>query len=322
MAKIRFGVIGCGYIAKKTFIPALKKSCYAELVAVASRDKNIAKSFSIEFGCNYEKNYETLLSRDDLDAVYIATIPSTHEEFILMSAKYGKHILCEKPLTTSYNSAKKIVSYCKNSNVGILEGFMYQYHTQHKYVTDFIKRGNIGKPILFEAKFGFPLLEEDNYRYQKIKGGGSLLDAGVYTIHSARNFFQKEPREVFSLLNYEKNKADINGSVLMDFGNNQMAQLSFGFDNYYQNNYQIWCTRGVIRVNRAFSIPPNQVPQVSIEMQNEHIAKELEPCDQFERQIAFFVKGLKKIKTKEMWYKDIAAQSEILHKIIKNKENV
>ena len=51
MDKIRFGIIGCGYIARKAFIPALKKSKYAEIVAVASRDSNKAKSVSVEFVC-------------------------------------------------------------------------------------------------------------------------------------------------------------------------------------------------------------------------------------------------------------------------------
>ena len=69
MDKIRFGVIGCGYIARKAFIPALKKSKYAELVAVASRNSNKAKSFSVEFECDYENNYELLLNRNDISAV-------------------------------------------------------------------------------------------------------------------------------------------------------------------------------------------------------------------------------------------------------------
>ena len=71
MKKIRFGVIGCGYIARKAFLPAIKISKGAELIAIASRDRNKAKLFSTEFECNYENNYESLLSRKDIDAIYI-----------------------------------------------------------------------------------------------------------------------------------------------------------------------------------------------------------------------------------------------------------
>ena len=80
---IRFGVIGCGSIAKKGFIPALKKSKFAKLVAVASRDKDKAKSFSNLFECDAERNYKSLLQRNDINAIYIATVPSTHEEIII-----------------------------------------------------------------------------------------------------------------------------------------------------------------------------------------------------------------------------------------------
>ena len=201
MNKIRFGVIGCGYISRKAFIPALKKSNLAELVVVASRDKDKAKSFSVEFACDAEKDYNTLLRRNDIDAVYIATVPSTHEKIILSAAKNGKHILCEKPLTVSYNSAKKIVNHCNNYGVGIFEGFMYQFHSQHQKVRDIVNEGGIGKPILFQAQFGFPPLDKDNYRYRRDLGGGALLDAGSYTIHAARHFFQREPTKVYSVIN-------------------------------------------------------------------------------------------------------------------------
>ena len=146
---IGFGVIGCGSVAKKGFIPALKKANFARLVAVASRDPEKAGSFSDEFKCDAEEDYESLLKRKDINAIYIATVPSTHEDIILSAAKYGKHILCEKPLTVSYNSARKIMNYCIEKRVNVFEGFMYQFHSQHKVVNDLIKDGEIGNPILF-----------------------------------------------------------------------------------------------------------------------------------------------------------------------------
>ena len=318
MVKIRFGVIGCGYIAKKAFIPALKKSCYAELVAVTSRDKNIAKSFSIEFGCNYEMDYETLLNRDDIDAVYIATVPSTHEELILMSAKYGKHILCEKPLTTSYNSAKKIVSYCKNSDVGIFEGFMYQFHSQHQKVRDFVRDGQIGKPILFTASFGFPPLEDDNYRYTYELGGGACLDAGSYTIHAARHFFQREPIDIHSTIYKNGMEVDIHGASLLDFGDSQTAQLSFGFNNYYRNTYSIWGTKGQITVERAFSVPAALQPKIIVEKQDYYEEIECDPEDQFVKEIEYFCKGLISESIVNAWQNDALTQAKLID-IIKNQ---
>ena len=316
MAKIRFGVIGCGYIAKKAFIPALKKSRYAELVAVASRDKNKAKSFSIEFGCNYEKDYETLLSRDDLDAVYIATIPSTHEEIILMSANYGKHILCEKPLTVSYNSAKKIVDNCKNSGVGVFEGFMYQFHSQHKRVRDLVDNGDIGKPILFTASFGIPKLDENNYRNKLNLGGGACLDVGSYTIHAARHFFNREPIDIQHITYNDGEEVDMHSVVTLDFGDNQTAQLSFGFNNYYRNTYSIWGTKGQATVIRAFSIPPNMKAKIIIEKQDYYKEIICDANDQFELEIDYFCKMFSNKTKASSWNDEILYQSMIIDKII------
>ena len=88
--KFGFGIIGCGSVAKNRFIPALKQSDTAELIAVASRNNNLAKEYSIEFNCDYAMDYESLVSRDDIDIVYIGTIPSTHEEIIFLGSKDKK----------------------------------------------------------------------------------------------------------------------------------------------------------------------------------------------------------------------------------------
>ena len=316
MDKIRFGVIGCGYIARKAFIPALKKSKYAELVAVASRDKNKAEFFAAEFECDAKRNYESLLSRNDISAVYIATVPSTHEEIILLAAKYGKHILCEKPLTVSYNSARKIVDYCKKKKIGIFEGFMYQFHSQHQKVRDIVNGGQIGKPILFTASFGFPPLDNNNYRYKLDLGGGACLDAGSYTLHAARHFFQREPINIHSTIYNNGNEVDIHGTATLDFGKGQTAQLSFGFNNYYRNTYSIWGAEGYLTLRRAFSIPPTFTPKIVLEKQD--ISEEIicEPDDHFVKEIDYFSKRIRDENAHEDWHRDSLKQSKLIEQII------
>lgn len=316
MDKIRFGVIGCGYIARKAFIPALKKSKYAELVAVASRDKNKAEFFAAEFECDAKRNYESLLSRNDISAVYIATVPSTHEEIILSAAKHGKHILCEKPLTVSYNSAIRIVDYCKKKKIGIFEGFMYQFHSQHQKVRDIVNDGEIGKPILFQAQFGFPPLDKDNYRYRRGLGGGALLDAGSYTIHAARHFFQREPTEVYSVVDCNGREVDTHGSILLNFGNKQTAILSFGFNNYYRNSYSIWGTKGQVTVNRAFSVPDTHKPKIILEKQDYYKEIECESDDHFMKEIEYFCKGVSEEKAIDAWRKEALLQATVLNTVI------
>ena len=121
MSKIRFGVIGCGYISKKSFIPALIECKCAELVGVSSKSIEKAHSYADEFNCIAFNNYNELLSRKDIDEFYIATTPSEHESIICAAAKNKKHILCEKPLSTSLDSVNKLINICKKYKLGLLE---------------------------------------------------------------------------------------------------------------------------------------------------------------------------------------------------------
>ena len=316
MDKIRFGVIGCGYISRKAFIPALINSNSAVLVAVASRSIERAEAYAKEFNCVPFDNYTALLSRQDINAVYIATPPSTHEKIIIAAAAEGKHVLCEKPLTISYNSARKIVDYCRNKGVCIIEGFMYQFHSQHQKVRDIVNEGGIGKPILFQAQFGFPPLDKDNYRYRRDLGGGALLDAGSYTIHAARHFFQREPTKVYSVLNSKEREVDTHGSILLDFGNKQTAVLSFGFNNFYRNTYSIWGTKGQVTVNRAFSVSVTHEPKIILEKQDYYKEIECESDDHFMKEIDFFSKCITEKKSIDTWRKDILLQTTVLNTVI------
>jgi len=315
MEKIRFGVIGCGYIAGKAVIPALISSKYAELVAVADISKEKADSFSIKFGCDSESNTESLLRRDDIKAVYIATVPSSHEQIVLSAAKFGKHILCEKPLTVSYDSAKRMVDCSEKYGVGIFEGFMYQFHSQHQNVRALVDSGEIGRPVLFTSSFGFPPLENDNFRYHVKLGGGALLDAGSYTIHAARKFFKREPINAHSLLYNNGNEVEIHGAVTLDFGEGQTAQLSFGFNNFYRNEYSVWGTDGQVTVKRAFSIPATFEPKIILEKQDFTDEIICEADDHFQGEVDYFCMSIGNNNVQKTWTDDIIFQSKLTESI-------
>jgi len=170
--KIRFGIIGCSSIAERNTIPAIKQAQNSDLRYIGSRYHHKAQKFSKKFSCRYYGSYEDVLETDDVDAVYISLPITLQEEWVLKSAKAGKHILCEKSAATSYKSAKKMVNACKKNNVQILEAFSFVYHPQQKKVLEIIKKGTIGKIFSFSAKFGFVLpYSTNNFRFKKSLGG-------------------------------------------------------------------------------------------------------------------------------------------------------
>ena len=318
---LKFAVIGCGNLALRNAIPALIQSKDSELVVCINRSDKPKKKIEEEFEIPFETSFKVALEKYDFDAVYISTPTGTHAEIALFAAKNKKHILCEKSLAISLQEVEKIVECCKENNVALFEGFMYQFHTQHKFVQNLIEEGNIGVPIHFQGWFGFPPINENDFRYNKNMGGGAILDAGAYTVHAARHFFKEEPVNVFSIIENEGNEVEIRGNVLLKFNNDRTASLSFGFNNMYQSKYTIWGTKGIITLERAFAIPSDFEPICFLEKQGVKEKFVLKPCNHFVEEIKYFSANYLKEKIKNNWCDEVINQSKLLDSIKKEKNS-
>ena len=316
---LKFAVVGCGNIAIKSSIPALINSEYCEITICI--DRNIEKKSLIfdEFGLPFETSLEDALKNYSFDAVYISTPIGSHKDLALLAARNQKHILCEKSLASNISEVEEIISVCKNNNVALFEGFMYQFHTNHKFVQTLIKSGEIGDLIHFQASFGFPPINNKDFRYSKKNGGGALLDAGSYTVHAARHLFNIEPIQSYSVFENEGYEVEIRGSVLLNFGQSKTANLVFGFNNMYQNKYIIWGTKGVIYLDRAFAVPPTFKSSCILEKQDFKKEYILEPSNHFEEELKYFVKNFNKKDIINEWYYEAQLQSKALNNIIKSQ---
>ena len=109
MDKSKIGVIGLGGVAQLVHLPNLSKLPNAELISVCEVNKSrlmtIAEKFSIK---ERYSNYNEMLEKSQMDAVIIATPTSTHADIAVDCLEAGKDILVEKPLTRTYQEAKRI----------------------------------------------------------------------------------------------------------------------------------------------------------------------------------------------------------------------
>ncbi len=284
---IRIGILGCAKVVEKNALPSLQNLPGGKLTAIASRDRIKTQEWAAKYNLTAYDSYEELLSSTEIDAVYIPLPIGLHEQWVIAAANHKKHVICEKSLSTSLQSTKNMIEACQKNNVILFENFMCAYHPQHEFVRTTIASGKIGKVRIYKGYFGFPPFEKNSFRYDPILGGGSLNDAGAYTIFMARKIFQTEPIALTSTLEYNTEKGvDIHGSLFAEFPHNQVAITSFGFDQVYQNNYELWGQNGLIKVNRAFSIPPNLAPPIEL-ITNENMTQKTQspillPFNQFE----------------------------------------
>lgn len=260
--KLRIGILGCANIAERYAIPAFTSLPLVELVAIASRDKGKAEAWAARHQLEAE-TYESLIARDDIDVIYSPLPVGLQEEWVLRAAESGKHVICEKSITYSLESAKKMVEACKAAGVALYENFVPEFHPQHVQVLSLIADGKIGTPRVWSGAYGFPPFPEGDIRYRASLKGGALNDCGCYTTFMARKIMQQEPVAVTCTLRYDGHDVDVAGSALFEFERGT-ALMSFGFDHLYQNTYAVWGSRGMVRTNRAFAVPPTFAPKVEL----------------------------------------------------------
>jgi len=316
MSKIKIGVMGCANIAKKSIIPAIKSlSEQFELVAVSSRNKDKANEFASLFECKAVVGYDNLLN-EAIDAVYIPLPTGLHDEWITKALNSGKHVYAEKSIANSFLSAQKMVDQAKNSNLTLMEGYMFQYHTQHQKVKQLVAEGEIGEVRSFRGAFGFPPLDEDNFRYDEIIGGGALFDAAGYPLRALHFMMGAQFKVAASSLYLSpKTGTSIHGSAFLKNENGIGAEIAFGFDNFYQCNYEIWGSKGKITVERAYTPAPDYKPIIVLEKQGTSETIIEAPCNHFVGAMDEFYKVVTGGADKSDHYKSILLQSKSLDEI-------
>lgn len=287
--KINIGVIGCSTIAKSSTIPAILKSDNCKLIFVGSRSNDKAKKIAQEVGCEKYGYYEDILGDSSVDAVYISTPVGTHEEWVIKSAQAGKHVLCEKSSTTSFDSAKKMIRACKENNVRLMEGFMFRFHPSHRRVKEIINKGTIGNLFSFSSRYGFPPISKDNIRYDRSLGGGILNDAGCYPINASRMLFGSEPEGILcSLIMDREKQVDTKATIFMDFNDGRHSQSAVGYDLFYQSTYSLWGSNGSLSLTRAYNVPPDMHVMLDVSANNFQEKISIDTADHFKIMISSF----------------------------------
>jgi len=308
---MNIGVLGCANIAFRSVIPAIKSIPDFNLIAVASRTLSKAQEYADKFECEAIEGYDNLIARSDIDVIYLPLPTGMHKEYVTKCLEAGKHVLAEKSLGMNYDEVKSMVELARSKNLLLMENYMFEYHSQHKFVFDLINNDEIGELRLFRSIFGFPPLPKDNFRYDKAMGGGSLLDAAGYPIKASQIFLGYDISVKAANLYYDKNlDVDIFGSAYLTGETGIPSEISFGFDNLYQCNYEIWGSKGKILAERAFTPQPNYSPKIVLQKDTETKEYLIEPDNHFVNILNEFNRAIE-AKDFESHYKKLLSQAKL-----------
>ncbi|MEU1284831.1 Gfo/Idh/MocA family oxidoreductase [Kitasatospora sp. NPDC005856] len=319
---VRVGVIGCADIAWRRTLPALVAEPLIEVTAIASRQEKKARQFTDRFGGTPVEGYDSLLERDDVDAVYVPLPAVLHADWIEKALRAGKHVLAEKPLTTDRTQAERLFRIADEQGLLLMENFMFLHHHQHRRVADLLADGVIGEVRSFAASFTIPPKPQGDIRYQAAVGGGALLDIGVYPIRAAGLFLGPGLDVAGAVFRRERSRdVVLGGNALLTTDQGVTAQLVFGMEHSYTNSYEFRGSLGRLWLNRVFTPPATHQPVVSIERQDHLEQIVLPPDDQFANIVRAFAQAVLRGERPQEWTENSLHQASLVDAVQANARN-
>ena len=313
----KLGILGASEIAFRRFLPALTKHKYLDYTGIASRNLIKAKPFQETYGGAIYQSYDALLDDPTIDLVYIPLPPALHHEWAKKALQRGKHVLLEKPFTTKLSDTVELINLAKNKDLALHENYMFLFHKQLKVIQDLLQQKIIGEIREYRIDFGFPKRDENDFRYNKELGGGALLDCGGYPIKLAAVLLGETTTISYSSLKYPQGyDVDLYGVAILENKLGDIAKVSFGMDNAYKCDLEIWGSLGTIKTDRIFTAPDNFSPTIIIKKGNEEEKISVECDDQFYNSIDYFYQCIDNSDKRQQNYQMIQKQSFLIEHIL------
>ncbi len=335
MRKIRLGILCPSEIAFRRFMPALKElSNIFEFIGVGhasaeewygkkelsenqkialNADLTKAENFINTYGGKLFDSYESVINSNEIEALYIPLPPALHYEWASKALLKNKHVFVEKPSTDSLFNTIKLCEIAKQRHLGLHENYMFIFHSQLNFIKSYLQNGELGDLRLIRIAFGFPFRGANDFRYSKKMGGGALLDCGGYTLKLAGYLLGNTCKLCCHKLNYKDGyEVDIYGSGTLMNDSGDVVQVSFGMDNSYKCELEIWGSKGCLRTNRILTAPAGFEPEIEITLNNEVKHIKLASDDSFKKSIEYFAKCIKYDDIRNKNYQELIKQSKIV----------
>ncbi|MDR0603730.1 MAG: Gfo/Idh/MocA family oxidoreductase [Bacteroidales bacterium] len=329
---IRTGIICPSEIALRRFLPALRQLSDFVFTGVAIADKSEwadatdeiieterikAEAFVTQYGGKIFDSYASIIHSDEIDAVYLPLPPALHFTWAKQALIAGKHILVEKPATVSLSDTNVLLELARKNNLAVHENYMFTFHCQLAAIDDIVNSGEIGDVRLYRISFGFPRRSLSDFRYNRILGGGALLDAGGYTIKYASMLLGETAEIVYAQSNYiDEFEVDVYGSAALVNDKGTTAQIAFGMDNNYKCDLEIWGSKGHLVSGRVLTAPAGFIPEVSIKTGDKTETRLLPADDAFMKSIERFHNCIENDDIRINNYKIILRQAKLIEDFI------
>lgn len=266
---LKIGVLGCGMIAEWGHFPAIQQTPGLVLESIYDTRWELTLEMQKRFHAKHAYPTEEEFWNSDFDAVAICTPAPLHLEHVTKAAKYGKHILCEKPLAMTEAEIEQMIKVTEEAEVKLYTGFTYRFSPSALEIHHLVRNGDIGEVRSLRLVYLWNLhgkwqfdpsgkMIPSRLRVGRMEEGGPMVDCGVHQIDLARWWLGSEvncfrgtgvwvedfeaPDHMYLHMGHES-------------GAHTMVEMSFSYNatskeprSHFQ--YELIGTDGVIRYNR------------------------------------------------------------------------
>ena len=198
MKEINWGFIGCGEVTEKKSGPAFNEVEGSRVVAVMSRTENRARSYAERHHVpKWYTDAQEIINDPDINAVYVATPPSSHATYAIMAMHAGKPVYVEKPLASSYDECARINRVSELTGVPCYVAYYRRYLPYFQRVKSIILDGVIGKITNVQIRLSVPPRDLDYSSHEnlpwrlqpEIAGGGYFYDLAPHQLDLLQDIF-------------------------------------------------------------------------------------------------------------------------------------
>lgn len=289
--KVRYAVVGAGWIAQAGFMPGVEHTGNSELCALVTGSDQKAGKLGERYGMartySYEE-YDEMLRSEQVDAVYLALPNFAHVDFAVRALDAGVHLLLEKPMAVSVSQCERICAAAERSGAKLMIAYRLHHEPGMLEAVRAVRERDFGRVVLFNSTFS-QQVAASNHRAKHGFWSGPVPDMGPYPINTARTLFGAEPIEVFATgvcSDPDRFHFDDTVAVTLKFPGERMAAFTLSYNGSDVDDFRMVGTKGDL-----FSQPAYQVGMASEHVRTtgkKRYSERFPKTDQFGGELKYF----------------------------------
>jgi len=255
----RYGILGFGHHAAKRLVKGFAEAGESKLAGLWRRDAEKARVNAKEYSIPFVfETPEALCASPEIDAVFIVSPDALHLPHVLLAAKHGKAILCEKPLALNVQEVQEMLAAAKATGVFFGVAQNMRYNRSLGVIQQWIAEGRIGKPVLAHSQFSYSAEGSPRtWIYDPaLACGGPIGDVGVHCIDALRFVLGTDVTAVSTLAHRDGGSGQVESHAVMalELASEAMATVTVTTRAEYRTVVEVTGEAGAIVCENGLTV--------------------------------------------------------------------